>query len=36
MQPITAFVYCDCHTAAGHRRQADVGNFHDGTTREIK
>ena len=28
LQPIAAFVYCNCQAAAGRCRQAEVGNFH--------
>ena len=27
LQPVAAFVYCNRQAAAGHRRQAKVGNF---------
>jgi len=28
LEPIAAFVYCNCHAAASSRRQAEVGYFH--------
>jgi len=27
LQPLAAFVYCNCHAAASHHRQTNVGNF---------
>ena len=29
LQPIATFVYCNRQEAAGRRRQAKVGNFHE-------